>query len=142
MAEREAGAGAAGRWATVALVLGAAAVVVSWVPILGLVLGLAAVGLGVAARRTARRHGALAGPVRVRTRRALGVGLFGLLLGLGFTVAWKACTPSVETPAERQDWEDFERAFEAPGGTGGGGAPGPAAPREPPATPPTTPPAR
>lgn len=140
MADGEAGPGSTGRKATVALILGVAAVIVSWVPILGLALGAAGLALAVQARRAARRSGALGDPVRTRLRRALGVAGFGFLLGLGFTVAWRACTPSVETPAEKEDWDTFEKAFEVPGGGGGGtGAPAPSGPREPAAPPPARP---
>lgn len=121
--EREVG----GRKAAVALALAVAAVLASWIPVAGPVLGAAAVALAAMARRSARRAGGLGRRVRVRSRRALGVGAFGLLLGLAFTVAWRACAPSVETPEERRVREEFLRAFEppaAPGGAGGGPAAG------------------
>ena len=106
--------GGGGGAATIALGLGVAAVLASWVPVAGLVLGAAAVGLALWSRRAAGRARTVPHRLRVRSRRALGVGGFGLLLGLGFTVAWRACTPAQETAAERKVWEDFEKAFEAP----------------------------
>jgi hypothetical protein len=126
VADRAGGNEAGGRTAAVALALGVAAVLASWIPVAGPVLGAAAVALALSARRSARRAGGLARRVRVRSRRALGVGAFGLLLGLAFTVAWRACTPSVETPEERRVREEFLRAFEPPAAAdGAGGGPGP-----------------
>lgn len=115
MAKAGGGTERGGRVAAVALALGATAVLASWIPVLGVVLGVAAVGLALWVRRAGRRAGLLVSDqVWIRSRRALGVGVFGVLLGLGFTVAWRACTPAQESPAEKKTWEEFERAFEVP----------------------------
>lgn len=102
------------RTTAIALALAMAAVLASWIPWLGLGLGAAALGLAFWARRAGRRTGGLPEGTRIRSRRALGVGAFGFLLGLGFTVAFRACAPSQETPAEEKSWEEFEKSFEVP----------------------------
>lgn len=87
------------RLAPVALAVGLVALAAAWVPGLGLALGGGALALAVAARR---RGGT--GP--------LVLGGVATALGLAFTLAYGACTPTgAVEPLE--PWPSFDGAFGA-----------------------------
>ncbi len=90
------------RLAPIALAVGLVALAVAWVPGLGVAIGGGALVLAVAARR---RGGT--GP--------LVLGAVASALGLAFTLAYGACTPS--GPVEPLGpWPAFEAAFTSPAG--------------------------
>lgn len=89
------------RASAVALIFSGAGLLLAWVPFAGLVL--ASAGVAISLRAPSQRF----------TSTSRVVGGFAVVLGLGFTVAYSACTPSFETPTELRQWEEFDQAFEA-----------------------------
>ncbi|WP_373048489.1 hypothetical protein [Vulgatibacter sp.] len=98
------------------------AVLLAWVPGLGLLLSLAALGMGI----WGLRHHA-----RPRSSSwAVAFAVVGILLGGTFTGLYVFLAPARETPEERETWEAFDRLFSEPEGSpvapgGAGGQPGP-----------------
>ncbi|AKU90535.1 hypothetical protein [Vulgatibacter incomptus] len=97
-----------------ALSVAGVGLVLSWVPWLG--LALSAVGLA-RAYHTRRR---------ARIGLAMGIAVYGLVLGAVFTYLFLAFRPSEETPVERTRWDAFERLFhpDSGGSAGSGGGEG------------------
>jgi hypothetical protein len=105
----EAGEAAAPRPRRAALALALAAVVLSFVPFVGLAVAVTAV---VRLSRQVRRGAA--------TRGALSIALLGAVLSAAYTAGYVACAPSQESPGERRTWREFDRLFgpESPSGAG------------------------
>lgn len=99
------------RWA---LILGALGLLLCWIPWAG--LAVSAIALGVAVY--ARRRGAKVG-------WAAALGVWGLLLGIFFTGLVVVQPPAATTAADRETWDDFEKAFEDDEWPSDGGDEGP-----------------
>lgn len=84
-----------------ALILGALGLLLCWIPWAGLAVSSIALGTAVYARRRGAKVG-----------WAAALGVWGLLLGLFFTGVVVVHPPAETTAADRETWDDFEKAFD------------------------------
>jgi len=89
------------------LALAALALLLCWIPYLGVALSVAAFVLALRLRGSAR------------VGWALGLSVYAFLLGAGFTALQIAFAPEPVPASRAPEWEAFERLFDPEDGAGG-----------------------